>query len=346
MITKELQEITQNIIKNGRIPINGGIELLSNCNFKCVHCYNAMEKQECMSFEFASNIANQLEKLGTMHVFFTGGEVLLHPQFEKIYKYFRNKGIAVSILTNISLLNDRYINLFEEYTPYDIDISLYGITNKTYESVTGIKRGFELVERNILKLVEHKINFSLKTVILKENIYELEEMIKFANKFNKKLKIYTDIRPLNNGNPRTKEHQISLDDIIEVEKTTGKWKKTSLKNGERRKEREKRREQGYLYFCELGKYNFFITYEGILHGCVKERIHGYNLKEISIADGFNRMLNDVVLKKTEQFNKCSICRYIKYCEYCPAQFELETGDILTPPADVCELAKTRYLVFE
>lgn len=346
MITKELQEITKNIVKKGRIPINGGIELLSNCNFKCVHCYNAMEKREYMPVEFANNIADQLEKMGTMHVYLTGGEVLLHPQFGEIYKYFRNKGMAVSILTNASLLNDQHIKLFEEYTPYNVDISLYGITNKTYEAVTGLKSGFEMVKRSILKLVEHEIDFSLKTVVLKENIHELDRMIEFAGRFNKNLKIYTDIRPMNNGNQRSKDHKISTEDIIEIEERIGKWKKKTINISEEQREREERRKQGYLYFCELGKYNFFITYEGILHGCVKERIHGYDLKEISVEQGFNKMLNDIVLKKTEEANKCRTCRYIKYCEYCPAQFELETGDILNPPEDVCDLAKKRYFTFE
>lgn len=304
-----------------------------------------MEPVNYMSYEFASHLANQLEKLGTMHVYLTGGEALLHPQFTEIYKCFRKKGITVSVLTNASLINEEYIKLFEDFTPYNIDISLYGITNKTYEAVTGMKDGFDKVRKSIYMLYEKNIPFSLKTVAIKENINELNEMMDFANKVGKALNIYTDIRPLNNGDQKSKKHQLSLEQIIEIEKKTHKWAQYEEQYSERSEERRKRKEAGYLYFCELGKYTFFITYQGILHGCAKERRHGYDLHKISFVEGFDRMLKDIVLKKNEKVNKCASCKYIKYCDYCPAQFELETGHILNPPTDVCELAYKRYLSF-
>lgn len=346
MVTEELQKITYGLVKKNRIPINGGIEILSACNFHCVHCYNSMEPLNYMSYEFANHLADQLEKLGTMHVYLTGGEVLLHPHFADIYMSFRKKGITVSILTNASLINKEYLNLFENFTPYNIDISLYGISNKTYEVVTGIKDGFDRVQNSIHMLSEKHIPFSLKTVALKENICELNEMMDFADAIGKRLNVYTDIRPLNNGDPKSKKHQLSLDQIIEIERKTNKWKKDDeSESDERSEERQKRKSEGYLYFCELGKYTFFITHQGILHGCVKERRHGYNLHKMSFSEGFERMLKDIVLKKNKAENNCTFCKYIKYCDYCPAQFELETGCPLTPPPDVCELAYKRYLYF-
>ncbi|WP_138303359.1 MULTISPECIES: radical SAM protein [Eubacteriales] len=345
-MVEELQKITNCLVKKNRIPINGGIEILSACNFHCVHCYNGMEPVTYMTYEFANQLAEQLEKMGTMHVYLTGGEALLHPQFSEIYRNFRKRGITVSILTNASLIDKEYIKLFENFTPYNIDISLYGITNKTYETVTGMKDGFDKVRENIYMLSENKIPFSLKTVVLKENICELDEMITFANKVGKVLNVHTDIRPLNNGNQKSKEHQLSLDQIIEIERKTNKWKKYKEQYSERTEERRKRKEEDYLYFCELGKYTFFITYQGILYGCAKERRHGYDLHNISFEEGFDRMLKDIVLKKNSQMNKCAFCKYIKYCDYCPAQFELETGNSLDPPIDVCKLAYKRFLCFD
>lgn len=345
MKSKELQRITYDLVKKNRIPINGGIELLSKCNFQCVHCYNGMELPNFMTYEFASELAEQLRELGTMHVYLTGGEVLLHPQFSEIYKSFRKKGIAVSILTNAFLINEKYINLFKNFTPYNVDISLYGVTDGTYENVTGVKGGFSKVRENIYMLSENQIPFSLKTVALKENIHEIDEMMGFADKVGKVLNVYTDVRPLNNGNQKSKEHKLSFDQIIEIERKTNKWKGNKQQYSERIEDRRKRKAEGYLYFCELGKYTFFISHRGILHGCVKEQKHGYDLHAMSFTEAFNRMFKDIVMKKNDEVNKCASCKYIKYCDYCPAQFELETGHILNPPIEVCELAYKRYLSF-
>ena len=343
-MAENLQEITSSLIKKGRIPINGGIEILSKCNFKCVHCYNGDEPAKYMPLEFAIDLADQLEKMGTMHVYLTGGEALLHPKFEEIYKYFRKKGIIVSVLTNASLI-DRHIKLFENYTPYNIDVSLYGVSNDTYEMVTGVKNGFDKVYNNIELMISKKLTFSLKTVVLRENIKELDKMIAFAKRINKRLNIYTDIRPLNNGNCVSKKHQLLIEQIIEIEKKIGKWNISKKNNKEREEERERRRAEGYLFFCEMGKYTFFITYDGMLHGCVKERKRGYDLKTMTFDEAFKRIERDIVLKK-EINNKCQMCKYIKYCNYCPAQFELETGNILSPPKETCELAYRRYCTFE
>ena len=135
------------------------------------------------------------------------------------------------------------------------------------------------------------------------------------------MNVYTDIRPLNNGDPRSKDHQLSLDQIIEIERKTNKWREDKEQYSERLVERRKRKAEGYLYFCELGKYTFFITHQGILHGCAKERLHGYDLHKISFAEGFGCILEDIVLKKHREVNKCASCKYIKFCDYCPAQFE-------------------------
>lgn len=44
-------------------------------------------------------------------------------------------------------------------------------------------------------------------------------------------------------------------------------------------------------------------------------------------------------------SKCRKCEYMKYCDYCPAQFELETGSVNKPPKDFCMLAKMRKEIF-
>ena len=89
------KDLTRKIIKKSRIPINGGIELLSFCNLKCIHCYNSEEEKEYMDKELAFQIADQLEQSGTLHTYLTGGEVMLHPDFIEIYEYFRKKGILI-----------------------------------------------------------------------------------------------------------------------------------------------------------------------------------------------------------------------------------------------------------
>ena len=345
MQIEELRKITEKVVRTQRIPINGGIELLSTCNFKCVHCYNSQEPRKIMQTEMVYNLVDQLEQMGTMHIYLTGGEVMLHPDFAEIYKYIRRKGIAVSVLTNVSLLDSKLIELFEQYTPYMIDISLYGATDQTYGVVTGQAKGFSKVLSNLIMLKEHNIEFSLKTILIRENLHELDEMLNIAKSLGKHLNIYTDIRPLNNGCKQSQEHRITEQQIIEIEERYGKWEKREKHITERSEERRNRKREGYLYFCEVGKYNFFITYAGIMHGCAKERIHGYDLKTYSVKEAFELLSRQLVEKICSETYKCRKCKFIEYCDYCPAQFELDTGNPTHPLEYVCDLAKARYKRF-
>lgn len=332
------KDLTRKILRKSRIPINGGIELLSCCNLKCIHCYNAEEKREFMDKHFAFCIADQLEKLGTLHVYLTGGEVMLHPSFIEIYEYFRKKGILVSLMTNGTLLTDEILECLLRYTPYLLDISLYGATEETYEKVTGVKGAFDKLLNNLKKLQHADINFSLKTVALKENFKDAEGMLKIANSFGKRLNIYSDIRPCNNGNTNPLLHVLNNQEIIQLEEKTGKWDNYKPVKREHDVTSD-------VYYCEIGQYTFFIDYKGIMYGCVKDRLHGSDLHNNSIKNAFDN--NYAFLKSRNGFmnNKCIKCVYRLFCNYCPAQFELETGDPTTPPLHVCSLTKDRYNAF-
>ena len=346
MQKNELRNITEKIVEKERLPINGGIELLSACNFKCVHCYNSQEPRQIMNMKMAFRIIDELEAMGTMHIYLTGGEVLLHPDFKKIYKYIRKKGIMVSVLTNASLIDEQFIELFKRYTPYVLDISLYGATNLTYTKVTGQDDGFDRVYQNLKLLKNSNIEFSLKTIALKENISELNDMKIIANEFGKQLKIYTDIRPLNNGNKKSQEHRISNEEIVKIEEAEGRWKLKKQDDSVRTQQRKQRKKDGFLYFCEMGMYNFFITYEGKMFGCVKERLHGYDLNKYSVDEAFDLIYQNLVQKKSDDVCECQKCKFLSYCDYCPAQFELDTGSVINPPRYICDLAKLRYRTFE
>ena len=118
------------------------------------------------------------------------------------------------------------------------------------------------------------------------------------------LKIYTDIRPLNNGNKRSQDHRISNEEIIKIEREEEKWKRKIRNNSARSEQRRRRKKEGFLYYCETGMYNFFISYTGQMYGCVKERLHGYDLNKYTVNEAFDLLNQNLVQKKCS--TKCFI----------------------------------------
>ena len=57
-------------------------------------------------------IFDTLVDRGLLDCYFTGGEIFTRPDFEEIFIYAKKRSI-VSLLSNITLLNQRHIDLFQ-----------------------------------------------------------------------------------------------------------------------------------------------------------------------------------------------------------------------------------------
>lgn len=172
-----------------RIPTGVQIELLPVCNFNCKFCYVKMTYEEVkssnhhvMGIEEWKWYIDELTKLETAKVTFSGGECTLHPDFIKIYEYAYQKGFDINLITNGSCITDEIIALFEKYPPSKINVTLYGMNKDTYERNCGAGFAFDRVIKNIHLLNEKGFNISLNYTVGKENFCDLEKAINFAQK--------------------------------------------------------------------------------------------------------------------------------------------------------------------
>ncbi|QNO15558.1 radical SAM protein [Alkalicella caledoniensis] len=149
-----------------------GFELTDSCNFYCIHCYLGKKKNNYLN----TNIISFVEKLlGNQFVIvdFTGGEPLLHPEFIDIYTFLVKRGYLIRIYTNGSILNKEIMDLFRQYMPYHIYISVYGMTSATYQEITGTNL-FDKVFENIGVLNDICNDLTLNFTVLRQNYNDVE----------------------------------------------------------------------------------------------------------------------------------------------------------------------------
>lgn len=154
-----------------RAPFTAGIELTAKCNLNCIHCYaKPGRSHEDMTFEEYKAVFDKLIEHGLLDVYFTGGEIFTRPDFADIYLYAKKKGVLVSLLTNITLLTDKLINLFKEYPPEIISTTMYGYDKNTYERVTGVSGSYDQFMEALDKLIANEIPFELKYVAMEKTM--------------------------------------------------------------------------------------------------------------------------------------------------------------------------------
>jgi len=133
-----------------RIPITGSFELTFRCNLSCAHCYcnlppndqDTIEKE--LSTEEVFNILDQIAEAGCLWLLITGGEPLLRPDFFEVYTYAKKKGFIITLFTNGTLITPEIADYLVQWPPFKVEITLYGVTSETHESVTGIPGSFKL----------------------------------------------------------------------------------------------------------------------------------------------------------------------------------------------------------
>ncbi|MBT9140840.1 MAG: Antilisterial bacteriocin subtilosin biosynthesis protein AlbA [Dehalococcoidia bacterium] len=142
------------------------IELTTQCNYHCSHCYadaGPGGKGE-IPFEQLTTLLDQIFDMGIIWVGFTGGEPLLRKDILKILSYIKKYGESqiYTLLTNGTLLNPQFLEKFlqiQKELCINVQISLDGHNYETFSRQRGgTKQQFDTVIQNIRFLKEKGVN--------------------------------------------------------------------------------------------------------------------------------------------------------------------------------------------
>lgn len=179
------------------------ISLSNKCNFKCMMCNPedssswSKDQDACMirgvepflNEKDFSNIDWIIEKAKTQKIILTvmGGEPLICEEYlyllEQIDKFDLFDNISLVLTTNLSVLSYQgvdHLNMFSKFSSIDVYASFDGV-DRVGEY---IRYGFssKKFENNLIKAKQFVNYFS--TTIMLYNIYDLPNILEYANKFD------------------------------------------------------------------------------------------------------------------------------------------------------------------
>jgi radical SAM protein with 4Fe4S-binding SPASM domain len=96
-----------------------------------------------------------------------------------------------------------------------------------------------------------------------------------------------------------------------------------------------------VYHCGGGLTSFAIDPQGKMSICVLSHGDVYDLRQGSVAEGWEDFLSRVRFKKMTRPSKCQTCQLRASCGMCPANGELENGDAESPVDFLCEVTHLR-----
>ncbi len=151
------------------------LQITDRCNLRCKHCYidqsPASDAFHELSLDQIKTVLREFEELQGLRVLITGGEPLLHNDFEAINRMLPDFLMRKVLFSNGLLLNrSRLINLHVD----EIQISIDGL-----EKAHDILRGAGTFARSmgsVLLCLEMGYEVSISTMVHADNLGDFDEM--------------------------------------------------------------------------------------------------------------------------------------------------------------------------
>lgn len=165
-----------------RVPLRVLFELTYKCNFNCRHCYvpKAWRLKKDLNTSQTLDIIRQLKNSGCFYLGFTGGEIFTRPDIYKILEFSRKQGMQTILYTNGSLIDRSAARLIADIGVNKVDITLPGMSEKVFDSITGVKGSRQKVFAAIEYLRKYKVALGFKTCLVKANQAEIEAVKNFC----------------------------------------------------------------------------------------------------------------------------------------------------------------------
>jgi len=322
-----IEKIQKSYIASKR-PYKVFLEVTTNCNLKCPHCYVQEDITRSAPFNDKKKLFklfDQMEQEGIVELNITGGECSLHPDFLEIISYAASKNMLVTVLTNGQMISS--LNLVDKMIDIplkDVRISIYG-TEEYHDAFVGVKGAFKKSVEALKELRQKKGIGTAAYVVTKENYKYLETVKNMLVKDNVAISVSPVIMPTIYGNRKPTELRLSADKIMTLV------------------------EKGYLpphgSVCTAGISRYRITPHGDVNPC--EMMRDIVLGNV-YEEGFDHVMHGEkrqnwieTFGKVLENHKCNHCLKREFCNMCPGLFFVENGDYVTPSSFVCTVASVK-----
>jgi len=331
-----------------RLPIDGMIETTFRCNLRCAHCYVNLPAgaRDAALAELPlprlEHLLDEMVEAGTLCLAITGGEPLLRDDFPRFYRAALERGLLVTVFTNGTLVTEAVLDLFSDYRPQAIEITLYGMTRETYEHVTGVpgshRRCIEAIER----IVGRGLPLRLKSMALTWNQHELRAMESYAGRLGVPYRFDGQLNPrVDCGASRAPELQLSAEQLSALDdgrpERVQDYRRLCETDGQTATDGSRE----YVYSCGAGRTAFLVDPYGRLLPCALLRRNGFDLREGSFALGWNEHLLKMRTRRWTSCSPCRSCGLTSLCGNCPGAAELETDSPEAAIPVFCQTAHRR-----
>ncbi len=180
------------------------LAVTDRCNLRCNYCMpesgiNFAKNSKLLSIEELITVSENLVELGVDKIRITGGEPFVRKDLMILMrKLAQMKSLKdISVTTNATLI-ENHIDELKALGITNVNLSLDAINKETFEKITR-RSQYEIVHRNLLRLIDEDFNIRINFVVLDgQNTQDILPILELTKHHNVSVRFLEEM-PFNGG---------------------------------------------------------------------------------------------------------------------------------------------------
>ena len=327
------------------------MDITQACTERCIHCYIPQYNPVFLPFEDIRRVLDEFRAQGGITISFSGGECMMHPDFEKILRYAREKDLIVGVLSNLTLCTDERVALLRELDA-TVQVSLYSMDAATHDAITKRPGSWATTKLAIEKLREAQVPCRISCPTMKPNFRDYLGVLAWARSLRMDAQTDFIIMGKMNGDTDNLGCRLDLDETRELlEDIVVKSLPVNSEYFDPAKKEHMLTDEewGAKKVCGACVSSVCLDADGHYYPC--PAFGGVNLGscyEHDLKWIWNESPETLRIRAVtgKDFKKCIRCPDRDYCSTCMCRNYNETGDMFTPAQHFCDVAKINHEVVD
>jgi len=335
-----------------RVPLSVHFDLTYRCNERCVHCYLDHEDYGELNTQECLDALQQLANAGAFFLTFSGGEIFLRKDLEKILAEARRLQFDLSLKTNALLITPERAAMLARYGVRRVQISIYSSEPAIHDAITKVPGSLKRSLASIPLLQKHGIHAKLACPLMKENLSAYRGVMALAEKLGVPYVLDLTITPMMDGSHAPLQHRVSSDALLPVLQDSAlqscgtKFMAEDWDGAPAFGSAVSSGIESSAYDdlpCSAGHNSCYISPYGDVYACVQLPMPAGNIRTQRFGEIWKHApaLESIRNVRESELPVCASCKIRNYCERCPGLARMEGGDLHGPYERACSLAEQK-----
>jgi radical SAM protein with 4Fe4S-binding SPASM domain len=322
-----------------RRPISMSLEVTQRCNAACVHCYQdwPAEVDGDLSTDAWFELLDEAADMGVLWLLITGGEPLVRRDFVDIYQHARKRGFITQVFTNGMLVDDDVADMFAEWAPYLVEVTLHSLRPEVFDRISGVPGGFGMCMDGIQRLMDRGVSLGLKSMVLRDNAQDVLDVQDWAQARDLPYRFDPHIIPGLTGGRTPLQTRLAPEQIVALDMAVP----ARLDDWIALNDRDVYVSPERVFTCGAGLRSFYVDAGGRVAACSMTLYDSFVWRPGTLQVAWDEHIPGVITRTTGSDYACGDCHLQVFCTRCAGWAKLEAGSETAAVPYLCELGRLR-----